>query len=89
MVAREWDLARKDGEIAELKRRLVEAQEKTVSMEVDVGAERECAEAQVILETLRDNSLWLQQQGIVHVANAVLNSVELDQTVAALTVVAR
>ncbi|MFS7904542.1 hypothetical protein Hanom_Chr01g00037331 [Helianthus anomalus] len=44
------------------------------------------AEVQSVVELLVNNSEWLRQYGIAHVANAVLNSVELHQTVAALTV---
>ncbi|KAJ0694650.1 hypothetical protein HanPI659440_Chr15g0611221 [Helianthus annuus] len=42
-----------------------------------------------MLETLVNNPVWLQHHGIIHVANVVLNSVEIDETVAALMVAAR
>ncbi|KAM0046389.1 hypothetical protein Hdeb2414_s0009g00315611 [Helianthus debilis subsp. tardiflorus] len=40
-----------------------------------------------MFESLVNNSVCLQQHDIVHVSNAILNSVELDETVAMLTVV--
>ncbi|MFS7912524.1 hypothetical protein Hanom_Chr02g00130921 [Helianthus anomalus] len=46
-------------------------------------------EVQQMVQPLVDNSTCLQQCRIVHVANAVLNSVELGDSVAALTVSVR
>ncbi|KAJ0513925.1 hypothetical protein HanRHA438_Chr10g0454141 [Helianthus annuus] len=45
------------------------------------------AESQV--EPLKNDMLWLKDHGIVNVANSVLNSDELDETVAHLLVAAR
>ncbi|MFS7947643.1 hypothetical protein Hanom_Chr06g00550671 [Helianthus anomalus] len=41
-----------------------------------------------MLETLVNNSVWLQHHGIIHVANVILSSVELDETIFALTAAA-
>ncbi|MFS7944139.1 hypothetical protein Hanom_Chr06g00508571 [Helianthus anomalus] len=46
-------------------------------------------EVQSVVVPLVNNSEWLQQYRIANVANAVLNFVELDKTVAALTIAAR
>ncbi|KAM0009888.1 hypothetical protein Hdeb2414_s0007g00239571 [Helianthus debilis subsp. tardiflorus] len=46
------------------------------------------AEVQLVVKPLVNNSKWLRQYEIAHVANAVLNSVGLDQTMVALTVAA-
>ncbi|KAM0041096.1 hypothetical protein Hdeb2414_s0011g00362271 [Helianthus debilis subsp. tardiflorus] len=44
------------------------------------------AQAESLVELLMNNSVWLQQRGIVYVSNAVLNSVELDTMVTTLTI---
>ncbi|MFS7955650.1 hypothetical protein Hanom_Chr07g00645111 [Helianthus anomalus] len=57
-------------------------------MALDV-AQDNYVEVQSVVEPLVKTSEWLQQYGIVNVANAVLNFLELDQTVVVLTFVAR
>ncbi|KAJ0540799.1 hypothetical protein HanRHA438_Chr09g0377341 [Helianthus annuus] len=51
-------------------------------------AQENYAQTQSMIEPLVNNSEWLQHYGIAYAANAVLNSIELDQTVAALTIAA-
>ncbi|KAJ0735195.1 hypothetical protein HanPI659440_Chr11g0429261 [Helianthus annuus] len=45
--------------------------------------------AESLIEPLKNNMLWMQHHGIINVANAILNSIELDQFVAKLMVTAR
>ncbi|KAM0056587.1 hypothetical protein Hdeb2414_s0006g00220121 [Helianthus debilis subsp. tardiflorus] len=79
---------RKDPELAhsentETSRRLSEAKEKLENSEMArVTAESE-------LEPLKDDMAWLKDRDIACVAESVLNSEELDKTVARLVVAAR
>ncbi|KAM0017748.1 hypothetical protein Hdeb2414_s0027g00691531 [Helianthus debilis subsp. tardiflorus] len=115
LIVKDKDLAGKDVEIAELKRRLRESQEtleaekqKGKSLEIDLMAERVKAESakearkvsqaalnvaqdnyvevQSTMEPLINNLDWLQNYGIAHIANSILNSAELDGAVVALIV---
>ncbi|MFS8025218.1 hypothetical protein Hanom_Chr16g01472391 [Helianthus anomalus] len=47
------------------------------------------AEVQATIEPLINNLDWLQNYGIAHIMNSILNSIELDRAVAALTVASR
>ncbi|MFS8025215.1 hypothetical protein Hanom_Chr16g01472351 [Helianthus anomalus] len=47
------------------------------------------AEVQATIEPLINNLDWLQNYGIAHIANSILNSIELNRAVAALTVASR
>ncbi|MFS7919382.1 hypothetical protein Hanom_Chr03g00212061 [Helianthus anomalus] len=93
LASKDRDLSGKDVEIAELKCRLREFQDKSESLEIDLAAEKVCADtaddtrnvAMTTLNVVQDNSNEVQAM----VANAILNSVELDETLAALTVSAR
>ncbi|MFS7997119.1 hypothetical protein Hanom_Chr12g01138001 [Helianthus anomalus] len=51
------------------------------------GAVRVTTES--LIEPLRNDMLWMKHHGIINVANSVLNSIDLDQTVAQLMVTAR
>ncbi|MFS7969586.1 hypothetical protein Hanom_Chr09g00810961 [Helianthus anomalus] len=42
-----------------------------------------------LVEPLKNDMLWMQHHGIINVANSILNSIDLDQTVANLMVTAR
>ncbi|KAJ0821503.1 hypothetical protein HanPSC8_Chr16g0721001 [Helianthus annuus] len=61
---------------------------KVTQVALDI-AQDNYAEVQSTFEPLVNNLEWLQQYGVAHAANAVLNSIELDQSVAALTVATR
>ncbi|KAF5757344.1 hypothetical protein HanXRQr2_Chr17g0825551 [Helianthus annuus] len=43
----------------------------------------------LLVQPLRDDMIWMKHHGIINVANSVLNSIDLDQTVANLMVTAR
>ncbi|XP_021991658.1 WEB family protein At5g16730, chloroplastic-like [Helianthus annuus] len=80
-LKKDLELAR--SEHAESSRRLTEAEEKLESSETArVSAESE-------LEPLKNDMTWLKDCGIACVAESVLNSKELDKTVADLVVAAR
>ncbi|XP_022008102.1 plasminogen-binding group A streptococcal M-like protein PAM [Helianthus annuus] len=80
-LKKDLELAR--SEHAESSRRLTEAEEKLESSETArVSAESE-------LEPLKNDMAWLKDRGIACVAESVLNSKELDKTVADLVVAAR
>ncbi|KAJ0447673.1 hypothetical protein HanRHA438_Chr17g0814761 [Helianthus annuus] len=66
----------------ETSRRLTEAEEKLE------GSETARATAESELEPLRSDMAWLKDRGIACVAESVLNSEELDKTVARLVVAA-
>ncbi|MFS7918812.1 hypothetical protein Hanom_Chr03g00205541 [Helianthus anomalus] len=70
-------------EKAETSRRLVETEEKLETSETA----RATAESEI--EPLKGDMLWLKERGIACVVESVLNSEELDKTVARLVVVAR
>ncbi|KAJ0771607.1 hypothetical protein HanPI659440_Chr07g0271021 [Helianthus annuus] len=70
-------------ETAEAMHRLTETEEKLESSETA----RVMAES--LVEPLKNNMLWMKHHGIINVANSILNSIELDQTVANLMVTAR
>ncbi|XP_021985089.1 uncharacterized abhydrolase domain-containing protein DDB_G0269086-like [Helianthus annuus] len=70
-------------EKAETSRRLSETEEKLENSETA----RVTAES--LVEPLKDNMLWMKCRGIINDANSVLNSNELDQTVAHLLVTTR
>ncbi|MFS7913081.1 hypothetical protein Hanom_Chr02g00137521 [Helianthus anomalus] len=84
----EVESAKKDLELArtekaDTSRRLAETEEKLETSETArVTAESE-------LEPLKSGMLWLKDRGIANVAESVLNSEELDKTVAHLLVAAR
>ncbi|MFS8019857.1 hypothetical protein Hanom_Chr15g01408601 [Helianthus anomalus] len=77
------DLQLERVEKAETSRRLSEIEEKLEILETA----RVTAES--LVEPLKDDMLWMKHRGIISVANSVLNSNELDQTVAHLLVTAR
>ncbi|XP_022013710.1 plasminogen-binding group A streptococcal M-like protein PAM [Helianthus annuus] len=80
-LKKDLELARSEN--AESSRRLTEAEEKLESSETArVSAESE-------LEPLKNDMTWLKDRGIACVAESVLNSKELDKTVADLVVAAR
>ncbi|KAJ0681057.1 hypothetical protein HanPI659440_Chr16g0631451 [Helianthus annuus] len=84
----EFESAKKDLQLervekAEAARRLAETEEKLESSEtVRVTTES-------LVEPLKNDMLWMQHHGIINVANSVLNSIDLDQTVAHLMVTPR
>ncbi|MFS7945100.1 hypothetical protein Hanom_Chr06g00519991 [Helianthus anomalus] len=84
ILSKDKDLAEKDAEIIELKRRLLEAQEKNESLEIDLAAWKVKAdtaeEARKVAEEARKISI-----SALIVANSILNATELDQVVAGLT----
>ncbi|KAJ0733757.1 hypothetical protein HanPI659440_Chr11g0412011 [Helianthus annuus] len=68
---------------AEAVRRLTETEEKL-----------ECSEtarvtAESLVEPLKNDMLWMQHHGNINVANSILNSIDLDLTIAHLMVTAR
>ncbi|KAJ0702597.1 hypothetical protein HanPI659440_Chr14g0541511 [Helianthus annuus] len=84
----ELESAKKDLQLervkkAEATRRLTEIEEKLESSETA----RVTVES--LVEPLQNNMLWMQHHGIINVANSILNSIDLDQTVANLMVTAR
>ncbi|KAF5799416.1 hypothetical protein HanRHA438_Chr00c02g0843111 [Helianthus annuus] len=70
-------------ETAEAMHRLTDTEEKLESSETA----RVMAES--LVEPLKNNMLWMKHHGIINVANSILNSIDLDQTVANLMVTAR
>ncbi|KAF5803463.1 hypothetical protein HanRHA438_Chr06g0280641 [Helianthus annuus] len=76
------DLQLERVEKAETSRRLVETEEKLENSETA----RVTAES--LVEPLKDDMLWMKHRRIINVANSVLNSIDLDQTVANLMVTA-
>ncbi|MFS7893787.1 hypothetical protein Hanom_Chr00s001107g01674271 [Helianthus anomalus] len=72
-------------EAEKLKSESVEEAHKVSQTALNV-AQDNYAEVQTTIEPLFNNLDWLQNNGIVHVANSILNSAELDRAVAALTV---
>ncbi|KAJ0780539.1 hypothetical protein HanPI659440_Chr06g0238911 [Helianthus annuus] len=118
IISKDKDLADKDVEIAELKRRLREAQEsleaekqKSDSMEINLAVEKvkvetveearkvslaalnvaqeNYAEVQSTVEPLISDLGWMQHYGVTHITNLILNAIELDRVVAALTMAVR
>ncbi|KAJ0887514.1 hypothetical protein HanRHA438_Chr09g0391661 [Helianthus annuus] len=80
-LKKDLELARSD--YTETSRRLTEVEEKLENSETaQVTAESE-------LEPLKNDMAWLKDHGIACVAESVLNSKELDKTVAELVVAAR
>ncbi|KAF5806715.1 hypothetical protein HanRHA438_Chr05g0233851 [Helianthus annuus] len=77
------DLQLTQVEKAEVARRLSETEDKLESSETA----RVTAES--LVEPLTNNMLWMQHNGIINVANSILNSTELDESVAKLMVTAR
>ncbi|KAJ0791466.1 hypothetical protein HanOQP8_Chr01g0005851 [Helianthus annuus] len=75
ILSKDMDLAGKDAEIAELKRRLFKAQEKNESLEIDLAQRR----LKRILPKKR------ARPPRKRVANSILNATELDRDVAGLT----
>ncbi|MFS7918914.1 hypothetical protein Hanom_Chr03g00206781 [Helianthus anomalus] len=82
-------MAGKDVENAELKNRLCESQEKVESLEIDLEAEKHKIKAADEVRKLTQEALDVAQISYAEFASAVLNSIELDQSVAVLTVAAR
>ncbi|MFS7936163.1 hypothetical protein Hanom_Chr05g00412201 [Helianthus anomalus] len=68
---------------AETSRRLAETEEKLENSETA----RVTAES--LVEPFKDDMLWMKHHGIINVANSILNSIDLDQTVASLMVTGR
>ncbi|MFS7964008.1 hypothetical protein Hanom_Chr08g00745051 [Helianthus anomalus] len=83
LVSKDRDMASKDTEGRECHRG---AQISQAALDV---ARDNYAEIKSVVKPLVNNSEWLQWYGIAHVTNAVLNLVELDQTVVAFIVAAR
>ncbi|KAJ0699338.1 hypothetical protein HanRHA438_Chr10g0438841 [Helianthus annuus] len=84
----ELDSTKKDLQLvqvekAEVARHLSETEEKLE------GAETARVMAESLVEPLTNNMLWLQHHGIIDVANSILNSIELDESVAKLMMTAR
>ncbi|MFS8002063.1 hypothetical protein Hanom_Chr13g01197731 [Helianthus anomalus] len=77
------DLHLKRVEKAEATRRLTETEEK------DESSETAKVTVKSLIEPLKNDMLWMQHHGIINVANSILNSIDLDQTVANLMVIAR
>ncbi|KAJ0776568.1 hypothetical protein HanRHA438_Chr02g0057351 [Helianthus annuus] len=77
------DLQLERVEKGETSRRLVETEEKLENSETA----RVTAES--LVEPLKGDMLWMKHHGIINVANSVLNSIDLDQTVASLMVTTR
>ncbi|MFS8002587.1 hypothetical protein Hanom_Chr13g01203791 [Helianthus anomalus] len=87
-IKAELESAKKDLQLErvekdETSRRLVETEEKLENSETA----RVTTES--LVEPLNDDMLWMKHRGIISVANYVLNSIDLDQTVAHLLVTAR
>ncbi|KAM0058071.1 hypothetical protein Hdeb2414_s0005g00165941 [Helianthus debilis subsp. tardiflorus] len=85
---RELESAKKDLQLervekAETSRSLAETEEKLENSETA----RVTAES--LVEPLKNDMLWMRHHGIINVANSILNSIDLDQTVANLMVTAR
>ncbi|KAJ0746656.1 hypothetical protein HanOQP8_Chr05g0180441 [Helianthus annuus] len=74
------DLQLERVEKAETSRRLAETEEKLENSETA----RVTAES--LVEPLKDDMLWMKHHGIINVANSILNSIDLDQTVSNLMV---
>ncbi|MFS7948043.1 hypothetical protein Hanom_Chr06g00555341 [Helianthus anomalus] len=77
------DLQLERVEKAEAARRLAETQEKLENYETA----RVTAES--LVEPLKNDLLWMRYHGIINVANSILHSIDLDQTVANLMVTVR
>ncbi|KAF5812732.1 hypothetical protein HanRHA438_Chr03g0101211 [Helianthus annuus] len=77
------DLQLERVEKAEATRRLAETEEKLES------SETARVTAKSLIEPLNNDMLWMQHHGIKNVANSILNSIDLGQTVANLMVTAR
>ncbi|KAJ0767377.1 hypothetical protein HanLR1_Chr03g0088581 [Helianthus annuus] len=77
------DLKLERVEKVEVARRLTETEEKLESSETT----RVTAES--LVEPLQNDMLWMKHHGIINVVNSILNSIDLDQTVANLMVTAR
>ncbi|MFS7985902.1 hypothetical protein Hanom_Chr11g01004141 [Helianthus anomalus] len=77
------DLQLEQVEKAETSRRLSETKEKLEN------SETAWVTAESLVEPLKDDMLWMKHRRIISVANFVLNSNKLDQTVAHLLVTAR
>ncbi|MFS8020249.1 hypothetical protein Hanom_Chr15g01413321 [Helianthus anomalus] len=60
-----------------------------VSLAALIVAQENYAEVQSMVEPLLSDREWMQNFGIAHIANSILNATELDKEVAALTLVAR
>ncbi|KAF5755673.1 hypothetical protein HanPI659440_Chr17g0682961 [Helianthus annuus] len=83
----ELESAKKDLQLERVEkaetRRLVETEEKLENSEtvrVTAGS---------LVEPLKNDMLWMRHHGIINVANSILNSIDLDQTVANLMVTVR
>ncbi|KAJ0714590.1 hypothetical protein HanPI659440_Chr13g0491171 [Helianthus annuus] len=70
-------------EKAETSRRLTETEEKLEN------SETAWVTAESLVEPLENDMLWMRHHGVINVANSILNSIDLDQTVANLMVTAR
>ncbi|MFS8003091.1 hypothetical protein Hanom_Chr13g01209841 [Helianthus anomalus] len=84
-VKAELESAKKDlqlakVETAEATRRLTETEEKLES------SETAWVTTESLVEPLKNNMVWMQHHGIINVANSILNSIDLEQTVANLMV---
>ncbi|KAM0041138.1 hypothetical protein Hdeb2414_s0011g00362771 [Helianthus debilis subsp. tardiflorus] len=77
------DLQLERVEKAETSHRLAKTEEKLENSETA----RVTAES--LVEPLKDDKLWMMHHGIINVANSILNSIDLDQTVTNLMVTAR
>ncbi|KAJ0604787.1 hypothetical protein HanRHA438_Chr02g0067441 [Helianthus annuus] len=77
-----------DLEAERIKSESAEEASKVIQAALDV-AQDNYDEVQATVEPFVNNLEWLQQYGIVHAANSVLNSIELDRVVAALTIASR
>ncbi|KAJ0956674.1 hypothetical protein HanPSC8_Chr01g0018181 [Helianthus annuus] len=97
LIVKDKDLAGKDVEIAKLKRCLRESQEaleaekqKGESLEIDLMAEKDnYDEVQATMEPFINSLDWLQNYGVAHIGNSILNSTKLDRAVVALIVTSR
>ncbi|KAJ0607249.1 hypothetical protein HanHA89_Chr03g0094411 [Helianthus annuus] len=89
LFSNDRDMARKDVEYAELKHYLRESQEKVESLEIDLEAEKQKTKATDEVRKFTQEALDVAQDNYAEFANAVLNSIELDQSVVVLTVPAR
>ncbi|MFS8003739.1 hypothetical protein Hanom_Chr13g01217441 [Helianthus anomalus] len=74
-----------DLEAERLKSESAEEARKFIQAAIDVAQDK-YAEVQATVEPFVNYLEWLQQYGIVHVANLVLNSIELDRAVATHTI---
>ncbi|KAM0064619.1 hypothetical protein Hdeb2414_s0003g00105121 [Helianthus debilis subsp. tardiflorus] len=90
IMNKDKDLAAKDvrADTAEEVRRAAEEACNISTSALNV-AQNNYAEAQSIVDTLVSESEWVRNHGVAVVANSILNAIELDQEVAALTDVVR